>query len=173
MQFTGDIENAKSILNWIEGHGAEAQFELRGEGKISVLTFWGAVSVKPGMYLVVDSSDEWVALTEEDFYKKYTFVVGSDLSDPNRAMIYTAYSTGDGDTVTLASRTDHIFEGYFDNVKILECTEIDGVLYTICPTPNQGCFNVLVGDEINSGSEGVEFSSYVKARDYIREITTK
>lgn len=100
---------------------------------------------------------------------------GVRLSDTNRALIHKAYDDGEGGTLTItASDTPGYFTGMYDGDEVMKGTEVNGVLYSICPNSGGGLLSLLIGAELTDGmTQGVTFKSNAEARDHIRWITAK
>lgn len=96
------------------------------------------------------------------------------IRDANRALIYRAYDDGDGNTLSLEpSEHQGWFVGTYDDQLLLEGTEVDGTLYSICAQSGGGMVAVLVGTEIVDNSAGAIFSSTAEARAYIQGLTAR
>jgi hypothetical protein len=96
------------------------------------------------------------------------------IRDANRLLIYRAYDDGDGNTLNLEpSEHQGWFVGTYDEQLLLEATEVDGTLYSICAQSGGGLSAVLVGTEIVDNSAGVIFSTTAEARAYIQGLTAR
>lgn len=94
------------------------------------------------------------------------------ISDANRAILYAAYDDGDGRNITLVtSDIEGYFVGVWEDHEVMEGTEIDGTLYSVCPQSGGGLVTVLIGDQISSNDVGPIFHSNAEARAYIRGLT--
>jgi hypothetical protein len=94
------------------------------------------------------------------------------ISDANRAILYRAYDDGNGGNITLAtSDVEGYFVGLWEDVEIMEGTEVDGVLYSVCPQSGGGLVTVLVGEQITDNDLGPMFHSNAEARAYILGLT--
>lgn len=73
------------------------------------------------------------------------------------------------------SDIDGYFVGVVDDgevVEVVEGTEIDGVLYCICPLSGGGLVSVTVGDELIRNS-GETFRIRAEARAYIKGLSAR
>lgn len=110
----------------------------------------------------------------EDLVKKRLEADCVPISDANRAILYRAYDDGNGGNIALlASTVEGYFVGMWEDHEVMEGTEIDGVLYSVCPQSGGGLVTVLVGDEIVNNDIGPMFHSNAEARAYILGLTTE
>jgi len=94
------------------------------------------------------------------------------ISDANRAILYRAYDDGDGRNISLVtSDVEGYFVGVWEDHEVMEGTEIDGVLYSVCPQSGGGLVTVLIGDQLTSNDIGPMFHSNAEARAYIQGLT--
>ena len=98
---------------------------------------------------------------------------GVRLSDTNRALLLRAYDDGEGGTVSFKpSDVAGYFQVMYDGDQIMEGTEVNGTLYSICPQSGGGMVALLVGDEIaNVDLPGRAFPNAEGARQWITENT--
>jgi hypothetical protein len=96
------------------------------------------------------------------------------IRDANRLLIYRAYDDGDGNTLDLEpSEHEGWFVGTYDGQLLLEGTEVDGTLYSVCAQSGGGLVAVLVGTEIVDNSAGAIFSTAAEARAYVQGLTAR
>jgi len=94
------------------------------------------------------------------------------ISDANRALLYRAYDDGNGGNITLVpSEHENYFVGMWEDHEVMEGTEIDGVLYSVCPQSGGGWVTVLTGEQITDNDLGPMFRSNAEARAYILGLT--
>jgi hypothetical protein len=96
------------------------------------------------------------------------------INDSNRLLIYRAYDDGDGNTVSLVpSEHEGWFVGVYDGHEVMYGTEINGTLYSVCPSSGNGVVSVLVGTALVENSLGRVFSSVAEAREHVQGLRQK
>ena len=96
---------------------------------------------------------------------------GVTLSDTNRALLHRAYDDGDGNSFSIVpSAFPGYFEGVCDGNKMMEGTEVNEILYSICPNSGGGTVSVLRGDQILQNEMGRLMETWGEAREYIQRV---
>ena len=97
------------------------------------------------------------------------------LSDTNRALLDRAYDDGVGGTFSLIpSDIPGYFEGHYDGDYVMEATEVNGILYSVCSNSGGGMVSVLVGNQIcSTHNPALAFQSIDGARTYIQGLAAQ
>lgn len=166
----------RDLVTWIRNKGGKVAVNPRD--MLELDTPRGMALVYPTDVVVYDGvRKEFHAMCRADFDQKYEQITTTfpepALSDVNRRILYDAYDDGDGNTITLSPSSEHpgYFVGRYLGERILDCTEHEGVLYSLVGGTHSGVYTVLVGEELTENALGEEFWSLSEARAYVLGLT--